>query len=154
MRVSVVFVGKTSPSWLVEGVEEYAKRMVRFMDLSFQVVNPSGNQPPAQSVEKEGQAILSKITPKDKVILLDEHGKKYTSVQLSAFIDKMNVSGVSSLVFVTGGPYGLSQAVRDRADYEMSFSDFTFTHQMIRLLLLEQLYRAMTISNRIPYHNE
>ena len=154
MRIAIVIVGKTGPAWMTDAVNEYAQRISHFADIEFRLVPAAGNLPSSVALEKEGQGILSKLNPKEKVLLLDEHGKEFTSVQLAEFLDKLAIGGTSSLVFVTGGAYGVSNQVRERADHVISFSKFTFTHQMIRLLLVEQVYRAMTISKGRPYHNE
>lgn len=154
MNTTILVVGKTTPPWLVGAVSEYVERLSHYMDVQIKVVQPAGNVAAAVAVEKEGEALLSRISPKDKVILLDEKGKEYTSKQLADFFGKLSLNGVSSVSIVTGGAYGVSQSVRDRADFVISFSKFTFTHQMIRLLLVEQLYRAMTILHGRPYHND
>ena len=107
-----------------------------------------------QQKRTEGAKILSLLDKSDFVVLLDEHGKEYTSMQYSSYIQKRMLSGVKKVVFVIGGPYGFSQEVYDRANDKISFSKMTFNHEMIRLIFTEQLYRAYTIINHEPYHHE
>ena len=102
----------------------------------------------------EGEAILNRIQPGDHVVLLDDKGKQYSSMEFSAFIEKRSHSVPKRLVFVVGGPYGFADQVYDRANEKLSLSRMTFTHQMVRLVFVEQLYRAMTILNGEPYHHE
>ena len=154
MNIAMILVGKSSPDWLSSGIREYSDRLSHYAEIEFRIVPAAGNLPAAQAIEKEGAVILSKIHPKEKVFILDERGDEYTSVKLAGFLDKLMGSGVNSLVFVIGGAYGTSESVRNRADGVISFSKFTFTHQMIRLLLVEQLYRAFTIIKGRPYHND
>ena len=107
-----------------------------------------------QQKRTEGAKILSLLDKSDFVVLLDEHGKEYTSIQYSSYIQKRMLSGAKKVVFVIGGPYGFSQEVYDRANDKISFSKMTFNHEMIRLMFTEQLYRAYTILNQEPYHHE
>ena len=107
-----------------------------------------------QQKRTEGAKILSLLDKSDFVVLLDEHGKEYTSMQYSSYIQKRMLSGAKKVVFVIGGPYGFSQEVYDRANDKISFSKMTFNHEMIRLIFTEQLYRAYTIINHEPYHHE
>ena len=107
-----------------------------------------------QQKRTEGAKILSLLDKSDFVVLLDEHGKEYTSIQYSSYIQKRMLSGAKKVVFVIGGPYGFSQEVYDRANDKISFSKMTFNHEMIRLIFTEQLYRAYTIINHEPYHHE
>ena len=104
--------------------------------------------------ELEGESILRNVTPSDRVVLLDENGREFTSREFAAFVDKQMVSGVKRLVFVVGGPYGFSDAVYARADSKLSLSRMTFNHEMVRLFFIEQLYRAMTIRRGEPYHHD
>ncbi|MDE6296597.1 MAG: 23S rRNA (pseudouridine(1915)-N(3))-methyltransferase RlmH, partial [Muribaculaceae bacterium] len=104
--------------------------------------------------EAEGEIILSKLQPSDFVVLLDERGKEYSSMEFAGYIEKQMLSGRKRLVFVVGGPYGFSQSVYDRSDGKVSLSRMTFNHEMVRLFFTEQLYRAMTILRGEPYHHE
>ena len=153
MKIEAVVVGKSHPAWLVEGIEEYQKRLMHYASFSFRVVSPAGNLPALQAVEKEGRAILEKVTTKDWVIVLDEKGAEYDTIAFAKLLDKQMSNGTNSVVFITGGAYGISQEVRQRANLILSFSKFTFTHQMIRLLLVEQLYRVMTVIEGKSYHH-
>ena len=115
----------------------------------------NGNKlPPEQLKIKEGEAILNKLNTTDYLVLLDERGKQYTSVQFSKFMEQQLQMGSRKLIFIIGGAYGFSQAVYERADQQMALSKMTFSHQMIRLFFLEQLFRAMSILKGEPYHNE
>ncbi|MDE6238238.1 MAG: 23S rRNA (pseudouridine(1915)-N(3))-methyltransferase RlmH, partial [Muribaculaceae bacterium] len=104
--------------------------------------------------EAEGEMIISKLLPGDHVILLDERGKEYSSMEFATFLEKQMVAGRKRLIFVVGGPYGFSRAVYDRADGKISLSKMTFNHEMVRLFFTEQVYRAMTILRGEPYHHE
>ncbi|MFM8431291.1 MAG: 23S rRNA (pseudouridine(1915)-N(3))-methyltransferase RlmH [Bacteroidota bacterium] len=154
MNIAIIVVGKTAPEWVATGFKDYLKRLAHYSTIDLRIVPPAGNLPATQAMEKEGVSILSKIGSRDRMILLDEHGEGMSSVQFAGFIEKAQLNSVSSLVFVTGGAYGVSKAVRERADKTVSFARFTFTHQMIRLLLAEQLYRAFTIIKGQKYHND
>ena len=106
------------------------------------------------AIEKEGKLILDKVAAKDWVVLLDEHGKEFTSEQLAELLNKRMSAGVTNMVLISGGAFGVSESVKSRADLVLSASRFTFTHQMIRLVMAEQLYRAMTILKNESYHHE
>jgi 23S rRNA (pseudouridine1915-N3)-methyltransferase len=153
MKIELVLVGKTNPQWLVAGIEEYRQRLVHYADFGFRIVQASGNLPPNQAVEKEGKAILDKLTGKDWVVVLDEKGKEMDTIGFSKLLEKQMNQGTSSMVFIIGGAFGVSQEVRHRANLMLSFSQFTMTHQMIRLVLVEQLYRAMTVIEGKAYHH-
>ena len=108
----------------------------------------------AQQKEKEGELILSKITPTDHLILLDENGKTFSSVGFSDFLQKKMNAGIKTLVFVIGGPYGFSETVYQKAQGKVSLSEMTFSHQMVRLFVIEQIYRGFTILRNEPYHHQ
>ena len=108
----------------------------------------------AQQKEKEGELILSKITPTDQLILLDENGKTISSVGFSDFLQKKMNTGIKTLVFVIGGPYGFSETVYQKAQGKVSLSEMTFSHQMVRLFVIEQIYRGFTILRNEPYHHQ
>ena len=154
MKVEFLFVGKLSAKYLQEGIDVYLKRLNYYLP-STVIVLPSssvkGNKKVA--IKEEGVSLLKKISPNDFVVLLDETGKEFSSTQLSVLMNKSMVNAVSKMVFVTGGPYGINEDITARANLVLSFSKFTFTHEMIRLFLLEQVYRAMTILNNEPYHH-
>ena len=149
-------MGKTTESWLQEGIDEYVKRLKHYVSLSVEVI-PSPKNLPKQDIGKqkeiEGDAILNRIAPSDEVYLLDERGTAYSSEGLAEFLQKRMSSGIKHLVMVVGGAYGFSEKVYQRANGQISFSQLTFSHQMIRLLLCEQVYRAFTIIRGESYHH-
>jgi len=155
MKVTIIFTGKTEEKYLLEGIAIYEKRIKHY--LPFEVVTvPSvknlGKSGEAQVQEKEGEHILKRISNRDYLVLLDERGKLLDSLQLADFVEKRKQQA-RDVVLVIGGPYGFSQAVYDRADYQLSLSKMTFSHQMVRLFLVEQVYRALTILRGEPYHH-
>jgi 23S rRNA (pseudouridine1915-N3)-methyltransferase len=155
MKLTLLWVGKTSESWLQAGIAEYEKRLKHYIPYTVACIAPKNL--PKQDIEKqkivEGSAILDKIYPSDVVFLLDEHGQAYTSEELASLLQKNMSAGVKNLVLAIGGPYGFSQSVYQRANGTISFSNLTFSHQIIRLLLVEQLYRAFTIIKGESYHH-
>lgn len=157
MRIKLILVGKTTDRYLSGLIEEYTNRLkfyVTFEQLIIPELKNAKSLTFEQQKEKEGNAILSKLEKSDEVILLDEKGKQFSSVQFAAFISNKMLFSNKSIVFVVGGPYGFSQTVYQRADSMLSLSKMTFSHQMIRLLFTEQLYRAMSIIKGEPYHHE
>ena len=149
-------MGKTSERWLQEGIDEYAKRMKHYVSLSIEIVPTPKNLPKkdvARQKEMEGDVILACLATSDEVYLLDERGLAYSSEGLSGFLQKRMSVGVKHLVLVTGGPFGFSEKMYQRATGLISFSQLTFSHQMIRLLLCEQIYRAFTILRGESYHH-
>lgn len=150
-------VGRTDEAWLTSGIDEYIKRInhyVPFQDIVIQDVRKGKNMP-AQVVKKdEGLQILKKISPGDVVVLLDEKGSVNSSREFAAFFQKQMNSGIRNLFFIIGGAYGFSDEVYERSDFKISLSRMTFSHQMVRLIFAEQLYRAMTILNNEPYHHD
>jgi 23S rRNA (pseudouridine1915-N3)-methyltransferase len=157
MKITFLTVGKTEDAYLKDGIDKYVKRLKHYIKLELVDLPELKNTKALteqQQKAKEAELILKKITPLDHVILLDEKGAEFSSKQFAAFLDKKSVSSTSSLVFVVGGPYGFDQSVYDRANDKLSLSRMTFSHQMIRLLFTEQLYRAYTIIKGEPYHHE
>ena len=157
MKISLLTVGKTDSGWVREGLETYASRLRRYIPFSVIEIPDLKNAASLskeQVKEKEGESILGNIGPRDSVILLDERGKEYTSIEFAKEIERMMVSGGKNIVFVTGGAFGFSDAVYARCDGKVSLSKMTFTHQMVRAVFTEQLYRAFTIIKREPYHLE
>ena len=154
MKVELVVVGKTTQKWLKEGFEEYFGRLKHYLPCSVREIQPAGAVPKNVAIEKEGKLILDKVAAKDWVVLLDEHGKEFTSEQLAELLNKRMSAGVTNMVLISGGAFGVSESVKSRADLVLSASRFTFTHQMIRLVMAEQLYRAMTILKNESYHHE
>lgn len=157
MKIELAVIGKTSIGYLKQGIDEYNKRLKHYVPFEIKYIDDiknTKNISEDQQKRTEGAKILSLLDKSDFVVLLDEHGKEYTSMQYSSYIQKRLLSGVKKVVFVIGGPYGFSQEVYDRANDKISFSKMTFNHEMIRLIFTEQLYRAYTIINHEPYHHE
>lgn len=157
MKIELAVIGKTSIGYLKQGIDEYIKRLKHYVPFEIKYIDDiknTKNISEDQQKRTEGTKILSLLDKSDYVVLLDEHGKEYTSIQYSSYIQKRMLSGAKKVVFVIGGPYGFSQEVYDRANDKISFSKMTFNHEMIRLIFTEQLYRAYTIINHEPYHHE
>lgn len=156
MKIELAVIGKTSIGYLKQGIDEYIKRLKHYVPFEIKYIDDiknTKNISEDQQKRTEGAKILSLLDKSDFVVLLDEHGKEYTSMQYSSYIQKRMLSGAKKVVFVIGGPYGFSQEVYDRANDKISFSKMTFNHEMIRLIFTEQLYRAYTIINHEPYHH-
>ncbi len=156
MKITLLVVGKTTDKYLIEGIEKYTKRLIHYC--KFQIVEipelkNTKSLSEEQQKEKEAELITQKITATDHVILLDEQGKQFTSVEFSKEINKWMNQSVSSVVFVIGGPYGFDQKIKNRANAEISLSKMTFSHQMVRLFFVEQIYRAYSILKGEPYHH-
>jgi 23S rRNA (pseudouridine1915-N3)-methyltransferase len=157
MKVKLLQIGKTQQGYLVQGIEFYEQRIKNYLSFSVETI-PALKQASSLSAEqlkvKEGEIILSKLKPDDRLVLLDEKGKSFTSVGFADFLQGQMNQGQKQLVFVIGGAYGFSEAVYKKAMYKISLSEMTFSHQLIRVLFMEQMYRAMTILNNHPYHHE
>ncbi len=155
MKITLLVVGKTSTGYLTQGIEEYVKRVQRYVPFDIRIIpDVKRNQGPQRQKELEGEAMLSTITGADYVTLLDERGTHLTSREFAQDIDKKMVQLPSRWILVIGGPYGFSQAMYDRANSKLSLSKMTFPHEMVRLFVVEQLYRAMTILHGEPYHHD
>jgi 23S rRNA (pseudouridine1915-N3)-methyltransferase len=157
MKVEFWMIGKTAFSYLEEGMAVYEKRLKHYLPLNLEVMPDIKNAKNLSSQDlkaKEGALILKKLKDDDLLILLDEKGKEYSSLSFSTFIEKQLSAPKKRIVFQLGGAYGFSSEVYERADMKISLSKMTFSHQMIRLFFLEQLYRAMTILKGEPYHNK
>ena len=157
MKITLLTVGKTDRDWVRQGLELYISRLKHYIPFSL-VEIPELKNVSALSTEqikvKEGELILKNIRPGDDLILMDERGKMQTSTEFAKFLqDKISYIG-KDIIFVIGGAYGFSQAVYDRADSKISLSKMTFSHQMVRAIFAEQLYRAFTIMRGEPYHHE
>ena len=156
MKITLLVVGKTDSSYLVDGISRYTKRLKHYVNFNIQVI-PDIKKSKKTSVEvqktKEGELILSKIKPGSVAFLLDEKGKQYSSMEFARFLEKKMVSGLKEIILVIGGPYGFSTEVYNKANSKISLSKMTFSHQMARLLCVEQIYRAYTIINGEPYHH-
>lgn len=157
MNIKLLAIGKTDDKNLQALLDEYIKRLTFYVKFDLEVipdVKNAKNMSIDQQKEKEGDLLLAKIGSGDWVLLLDEKGKKYTSLQFADFLQKRMNSGIKNLIFVIGGPYGFSPEVYARANGKISLSDMTFSHQMVRLFFVEQLYRGYTILRNEPYHHE
>ncbi|MDR2969645.1 MAG: 23S rRNA (pseudouridine(1915)-N(3))-methyltransferase RlmH [Tannerellaceae bacterium] len=157
MKVVIVVIGKTDASWLEEAIDEYRNRLIHYIPFEMNVIpdiKNVRNLSEAQQKEKEGELILKALQPGDHPVLLDEGGKEFTSQQFAAYMEKKTHTVPKRLVFVVGGPYGFSEAVYKAAAEKISLSKMTFSHQMIRMIFVEQVYRAMTILKGEPYHHE
>lgn len=157
MKISLVVIGKTNGKFLIEGINEYTKRLSYYIPFNIEYLpDVKNNKKLSEDQQKtlEGNTILGALEKSDYVVLLDEHGKEFTSVEFSKYIEKKMTTVPKRLVFIVGGPYGFAQEVKDRANEKISLSKMTFSHEMIRLIFTEQLYRAMTIMNNEPYHHE
>ncbi|QLG43897.1 23S rRNA (pseudouridine(1915)-N(3))-methyltransferase RlmH [Costertonia aggregata] len=156
MTIKLLAIGKTDSKALRELVLEYENRLkhyVRFdLDIIPDIKNVK-NLSEAQQKEKEGELILKKLLPTDVLILLDENGKQYSSIEFSKYLQKKMNSGIKQLVFVIGGPYGFNERLYQKAQGKLSLSKMTFSHQMVRLFTVEQVYRAFTILKNEPYHH-
>lgn len=156
MTIKLIAIGKTDNKQLLTLIEEYQKRLGFYIKFSFEVIpdiKNSKNLSEAQQKQKEGELILNKLNNTDIMILLDENGKQMDSVGFSNYLQKHMNSGIKQLVFVIGGPYGFSQDVYEKARGKISLSKMTFSHQMVRLFIIEQLYRGFTILKNEPYHH-
>lgn len=157
MKLSLFFTGKTSSDYLDKGINEYEKRIKRYIDFEIKIIKDikASKSMPIKTVKiKEGEQILKHIKDNDVLILLDEKGKLFTSREFAQYINHKNSTGVKHLIFLIGGAYGFSEQIYKRANGKISLSKMTFSHQPIRLLFTEQLYRAFTIIKGEPYHNE
>ena len=154
MKIVLIAVGKTKEKYLQEGVEEYVKRLTRFATFEIVVVPEGKTTDAAVGKQKEGEAILAKVDKTDYLVLLDERGKQFTSEKFAAYIDNKAALGTKTIVFAIGGAFGFSDKVYERKNELIALSDMTFSHQMVRLFFVEQLYRAYTIIKGHPYHNE
>jgi 23S rRNA (pseudouridine1915-N3)-methyltransferase len=158
MTIELAVVGKTGQAFVDDGLELYINRIKRYVNFSLNEIKTSkfsAKTPVKEIKEKEGEQILNRVGDKDNyLVLLDEKGKQLNSIKFASFLLKKMQSGKKKLVFVVGGAYGFSAAVKQRADYALSLSEMTFSHQIIRVIFAEQLYRAFTIINKEPYHNQ
>ncbi len=157
MKILLLVIGKTDAPYFVEASNEYLKRLSHYIPFEMKVIPDIKNVKNLsvdQQKEREGELILKQLAPGDQLVLLDEKGKEFTSVQFSAYIEKKMQVVSKRLVFVVGGPYGFSEQVYKAASEKISLSKMTFSHQMIRVIFIEQVYRAMTILSNEPYHHE
>ena len=155
MQIKLIAIGKTDLAELNHLISVYQNRLSHYVKFSFEIIPDLKNSKFSEKLQKEeeGKLILSKITSTDRLLLLDENGKEMNSVGFSAFLQKQMNSGIKQLVLVIGGPYGFSDAVYKKAAGRLALSKMTFSHQMVRLFVIEQLYRGFTILKNEPYHH-
>lgn len=157
MKVTLIVVGKTLEQYFVKAIQEYTDRVNHYIGFNIEVIPELRNTKSLstdQQKEKEADLILKALQPGDVVVLLDEHGKEYRSIEFAQWMERKMHTVNKRLVFVVGGPYGFSPRVYEAAHEKLSLSKMTFSHQMIRLIFVEQIYRAMSILNNSPYHHE
>lgn len=156
MKITLLAIGKTDQKQIDQLIEEYTKRLNFYVSFTFTMIpdiKNVKNLSESQQKQAEGNEILKRISTSDTLVLLDEKGKIYSSVGFSEFLQKKMNSGLKNLVFVIGGPYGFSEDIYKRSNEKISLSSMTFSHQMVRLFFIEQLYRGFTILKNEPYHH-
>ena len=157
MKIKLLAIGKTDNKHLIQLIEEYQNRLKHYIKFELEIIpdiKNVKNLSEVQQKEKEGVLILSKLQNTDQLVLLDDKGKDFTSIEFSQYLQKKMNSGIKQLVLVIGGPYGFSDSIYKKAIAKISLSKMTFSHQMIRLFTVEQIYRAFTILKNEPYHHE
>jgi len=157
MNIKLLAIGKTDNKNLQTLIDDYSKRLSFYIKFELEIIpdlknvkNLSENQ----QKEKEGELILAKLAPTDQLILLDENGSSFSSIGFSEYLQKKMNAGIKTLVFVIGGPYGFSEEVYKKSQGKISLSAMTFSHQMVRLFIIEQIYRGFTILKNEPYHHQ
>ena len=156
MQIKLLAIGKTDNKQLQQLIDDYQKRLSHYIKFSLEMIpdlKKTKNLTEVQQKQKEGELIITRLNASDVLILLDESGKQFDSVSFSNYLQKYMNSGIKQLVFAIGGPYGFSQEVYNKAKGKLSLSKMTFSHQMIRLFFIEQLYRSFTILKNEPYHH-
>lgn len=157
MNIKLIAIGKTDNKNLQVLIDDYSKRLSFYIKFDVEIIadlKNAKNLSENQQKDKEGELILSKLNAQDELILLDENGTNYSSVTFSNYLQKKMNSGIKTLVFVIGGPYGFSDEVYKKAQSKISLSQMTFSHQMVRLFVVEQIYRGFTILKNEPYHHQ
>ena len=157
MNITLLVVGKTDEKYLQEGIDVYSKRLKHYVNFDLVVIPALKDQKgatPDEVKEREAVLILKHTAKSDRIVLLDEHGTEHTSTGFAQYLQKQMNAGIRSLTFVIGGAFGFAPSVYAAASDKVSLSKMTFNHQMVRLFFAEQLYRAFTILNHEPYHNE
>lgn len=157
MNIKLIVVGKTDEKYLQQGIDVYVSRLKHYVNFEMVVIPALKDQKgasPDEVKEREAALLLRQLEKCDRVVLLDEHGEQYTSVDFAQYIQKQMNAGVRNLAFVVGGAFGFAPSVYAAASGKVSLSKMTFNHQMVRLFFVEQLYRAFTILRHEPYHNE
>lgn len=157
MKIKLLAIGKTDNKQLIQLIDEYQNRLKHYVKFELDIINDiknAKNLSEDQQKEKEGELILNRLQNTDQLVLLDDKGKHFTSIEFSKYLQKKMNSGIKQLVLVIGGPYGFSDTVYQKAQGKISLSKMTFSHQMIRLFIVEQIYRGFTILRNEPYHHE
>lgn len=157
MKITLLVIGKTDAAYLAEGIGEYVKRLNHYISFEIEVIpdiRKKSNMAVNQQKTTEGELILAKLQPGKELHLFDENGSQYSSREFARFLERKMASGLKELIFVVGGPYGFSEEVYKNAASKISLSKLTFSHQMVRLLCVEQIYRAFTILKGEPYHHD
>ncbi len=156
MKIELLLIGRNSDPFIIQGIKEYEKRLKRYIPFAIKYIKdpPRKKRSPAEQKRMEAGLLLSNIAVSDYVILLDEGGMQYSSVQFAGHLQDLLSRSGKKVIFVVGGPYGFDEEVMKRANEKMSLSPMTFSHQIVRLLFMEQIYRAFSIINNDPYHNE
>jgi len=157
MKIKLLVIGKTDQDFLVQGIKEYEKRVKHYISFDTVVIPPAKKTSALTTREvrsREADQLLKNISPADYVVLLDENGNEFTSLGFSGFLNQRFSSGMKTLVFIIGGAFGVDELIKERANHIFALSLMTFSHQMVRLFFVEQLYRALTILNHESYHHE
>lgn len=157
MKYELWWIGKTNATYLKEGIEVYSKRLTKYTNFAIKEIPDVKNAKSLSRKElkiKEGKELLKRLEAKDYVILLDENGKSYTSVQFAQYIEQMQSASYNKIIFIIGGAFGFSSEIYQRAQGKIALSDMTFSHQMVRMIFAEQFYRAFSIINNEPYHHQ
>ena len=147
MKILLISVGKQNDSDIADAVADYTKRIGRYFPVEWKLI-------PTSNKEKEGEQILKTLDIGDFVVVLDDKGKELNTIELAGFIEKRMIAGDKKVIFVIGGAYGLSSILTERANFKWSLSKLTFPHQLVRLILAESLYRAISVIKKEPYHHE
>lgn len=157
MKITFLVIGKTDEAYLREGVEKYLKRLKHYISFQYLEIPDLKNTKhlnEAEQKSKEAELILKQLKPNDQLILLDENGETFSSEDFANYLNKKMLASIQNLVFVVGGPYGFDPSVYQKAQGKISLSRMTFSHQMVRLFFVEQVYRAFTILKGEPYHHQ
>ena len=157
MKIVLLVIGKTDEDYLITGIKKYVSRIGHYTSFEMkELPDPRNRKTLSEEQQKKAESmlLLQQLQPSDQVVLLDENGKQFTSVAFSETLEKQMATGAKRLVFIIGGPYGFAPEVYARANAKLSLSPMTFSHQMVRLIFVEQLYRAFTILKGEPYHHQ
>jgi 23S rRNA (pseudouridine1915-N3)-methyltransferase len=157
MKITLIAIGKTDDTYIIEGINKYLKRIKHYIKFDIVVIpdiKKTKNLPEQEQKSKEAELFLKHLQSQDVVVLLDEKGTEISSTHFADFLNKKMIGSVQNLVFLIGGPYGFDASINKRANHKISLSRMTFSHQMVRLFFVEQIYRAYTILKGEPYHHE